>query len=150
VKKTSDPGRGFDLRDSTGYLINRLAVSFKTALERELAYYEVTAQQWALMQALAQLEAATVVTLAGWLGVDVGAASRLIDRLEEKQLVTRRRTRTDGRIAEVTLTVPGRALMPHLVSQAEKVLAEALRPLAPDETATLNALLRRLLAGLEG
>jgi DNA-binding MarR family transcriptional regulator len=139
----------FDLRDSTGYLVNRLAASLKTALERELEPYDVTAQQWALMQALAQLEAATVVTLAGWLGVDVGAASRLIDRLESKGLVARRRTRTDGRIAEVALTVPGRALVPHLVAQAEKVLARSLRPLAPDETRQLNALLRRLLAEVE-
>ena len=139
----------FDLRDSAGYLVNRLAASLKTALERELEPFSVTAQQWALMQALAQLEAATVVTLAGWLGVDVGAASRLIDRLEDKRLVARRRTRTDGRIAQVALTASGRALMPRLVAQAEKVLAKVLRPLSADESRQLNTLLRRLITAAD-
>jgi DNA-binding MarR family transcriptional regulator len=135
----------FTLRESTGYLVNRLASSLKTALERELAPFDVTAPQWALMQTLAQLEAATVVTLAGWLGVDVGAASRLIDRLEDKRLVARRRSQADGRIAEVALTASGRALVPKLVAQVEQVLGELLRPLSADETRQLNALLRRLL-----
>jgi DNA-binding MarR family transcriptional regulator len=139
----------FDLRDSAGYLVNRLAASLKTALERELAPFDVTAQQWALMQALAQLEAATVVTLAGWLGVDVGAASRLIDRLEDKALVARTRTRADGRIAEVALTASGRALVPELVKQAEKVLAKLLRVVTPDESRVLNELLRRLVAAAD-
>jgi len=133
------------LRDSTGYLVNRLAASMKTALERALAPLDVTAQQWALMATLAPLEAATVVTLAESLGVDVGGASRLIDRLLAKRLVVRQRTREDARVASVSLTESGRALHPKLEAKAEGVLVEYLRVLSRKETDQLNALLRRLV-----
>lgn len=136
---------GIDLHDSTGFLVSRLAASLKTALERELAPLDVTAQQWTLMQVLAQLEAATVVTLAGWLSIDVGAASRLIDRLEAKRLVARRRTRTDRRVAEVALTLNGRALLPHLDKQADNVQANLLGAISPADARQLNTLLRSLL-----
>src|SRR5262245_40877959 len=125
--------RPFRLQESTGYLVNRLASAMKTALERELDPFDVTAQQWALMATLAQLDAATVVTLAETLGVDTGAASRLIDRLESKKLVVRQRTREDARVASVALTPSGRALVPRLVERAEAVLARFLAPLGEGE-----------------
>ena len=138
----------FELSNSTGYLVNRVAALMKTALERELLPYGVTAQQWALTATAGAEAGAGVAAIAEKLGIDVGATSRLIDRLEEKGLLERIRTEHDARQASVTLTAAGRALLPKLVRCAERVLERYLAPLSDREVATLNALLKRLASPL--
>lgn len=135
----------FVLEDSTGYLVNRLAAVMKTSLERELEPFGVTAQQWAVMATVNAECSAGVAAIADRLGVDVGAASRLIDRLEQKKLVARRRAEHDARQALVTLLPAGRALLPKLLEKVEGVLAHHLKPLSNHEVRQFNALVRRLL-----
>ncbi len=80
--------------------------------------------------------------------VTSGAITQRLDRLEEKGLITRERSRDDGRAVVVTLTAAGRAaldaaLPDHL--ETEHRLLEGL-PVADREQ--LAALLRRLLVAL--
>jgi DNA-binding MarR family transcriptional regulator len=80
--------------------------------------------------------------------VTSGAITQRLDRLEEKGLITRGRSETDGRAVVVTLTDEGRtaldaALPDHL--QTERVL---LTGLSADERDQLAGLLRRWLVAL--
>ena len=80
--------------------------------------------------------------------VTSGAITQRLDRLEEKGLITRERSDTDGRAVVVTLTDAGRAaldaaLPDHL--ETERRLLEGL-PTADRER--LADLLRRLLVAL--
>jgi DNA-binding MarR family transcriptional regulator len=80
--------------------------------------------------------------------VTSGAITQRLDRLEEKGLITRGRSETDGRAVVVTLTDEGRtaldaALPDHL--QTERAL---LTGLSADERDQLAGLLRRWLLAL--
>jgi DNA-binding MarR family transcriptional regulator len=135
----------FALHDSVGYLVNRVASAMKTALERELEPFEVTAPQWAVVATLAERRSVTVLGLADTIGVDAGAASRLVDRLEDKGIVSRRRHESDRRLAVVRLTSAGEDLYPRLRRKAEVVLDAFLRPCSRREVNELKAGLRKLL-----
>jgi DNA-binding MarR family transcriptional regulator len=80
--------------------------------------------------------------------VTSGAITQRLDRLEERGLITRRRSRDDGRAVVVSLTVAGRqaldaALPDHL--DTERKLLEGL---SDDEREQLAGLLRRFLVSL--
>jgi DNA-binding MarR family transcriptional regulator len=80
--------------------------------------------------------------------VTSGAITQRLDRLEERGLITRRRSRDDGRAVVVTLTDAGRqaldaALPDHL--DTERKLLEGL---SDDDRAQLAGLLRRFLVSL--
>lgn len=139
----------FDLSSSTGYLVNRLAASMKTALEQALVPFDVTSQQWAAMAAVHAAGVISVLTLAERLGVDPGATSRLLQRMEEKGLLARQRSPGDSRAREITLTPRGKGLLPKMSGHAKQVLAEFHAPLTAGEIAELNRLLAKILEARE-
>ncbi|GAB2632164.1 MarR family winged helix-turn-helix transcriptional regulator [Nocardia goodfellowii] len=80
--------------------------------------------------------------------VTSGAITQRLDRLEERGLVTRSRSASDGRGIKVTLTEAGRALvdaaLPDHVATEERLLAA----LTPAQRARLAATLRTVLESL--
>ncbi len=78
-------------------------------------------------------------------GVTTGAATKRVDRLDRRGLVTRRVSPHDARSRVVTLTAEGRALAELLVERQEEQRRRLLRRLSNEELDTLGALLGRLL-----
>lgn len=80
--------------------------------------------------------------------VTSGAITQRLDRLEERGLVIRTRSESDGRGIQVALTDTGRTLidaaLPDHVITEERLLA----PLSPTQRARLAATLRTLLESL--
>ncbi|MEU8899787.1 MarR family transcriptional regulator [Nocardia sp. NPDC048505] len=80
--------------------------------------------------------------------VTSGAITQRLDRLEERGLVTRSRSDSDGRGVRVALTAEGHALidaaLPDHVATEERLLA----PLTPAQRARLAGTLRTLLETL--
>ncbi|MEV6549119.1 MarR family transcriptional regulator [Streptomyces sp. NPDC051597] len=80
--------------------------------------------------------------------VTSGAVSQRLDKLEERGLVTRSPSPTDGRVVQVALTPEGRALidraLPDHLATEERLLAA----LAPDRRDALADTLRELLESL--
>lgn len=72
---------------------------------------EVTLIQHRLLVLLATGGDQTVGTLAEQLEVNASNASRLCDRLQKLDLVTRDRSSSDGRAVDVSLTASGRKLL---------------------------------------
>ena len=140
---------GFDLQQSVGYLVNRVAKEMKESLEAQMARHGTTAHQWAVLIRLYQGEAQTGNQLAALLGIDGAAVTRLLDRLEAKDLVVRRSHPLDRRAWLVELTAKGRALTPKLVPIALGVLEEFLTGFSRSEVDQLVQLLRKMLGNIE-
>src|SRR5438128_11035269 len=75
--------------DSPGYLLNQAVLALNGALDRALAPLGVTGAQWTVNYLLHEQRAQTVNAVARAVGVDSGAASRLVGRLIDKRLVVR-------------------------------------------------------------
>jgi DNA-binding MarR family transcriptional regulator len=116
----------------------------------------LTLSQYALLQGLAERNAARVRELADDAGVTASTATRILDALERRGIVRRTRVTEDRRAVAVTLTALGRDL---LIAQDEwlrgrqrafyAALPPAERELAPDLLARLAALIDELAEGPE-
>lgn len=85
-----------------------------------------------------------VQDLATYLGVTVGAASKIVDRLERKGLVERRPHPDDRRSALISVTTDGARTMARSTAAAESTLAKLLP--ADARTDQLAQLIHSLLA----
>ena len=100
---------GYRPDDSVGYLMRRIISLVSQAIEREMEPTGLTNAQWVPLLKLHMGVASTVAELARECDLDAGSMTRLLDRLESKQLVRRVRSSEDRRVVNIELTVAGRA-----------------------------------------
>lgn len=139
----------FQLRDSMGYLIKRAQRLMQERIEGQFEGTGCTLQQWAVMMHVRDGLALTIADLCRELHHDSGAMTRLIDQLEERKFIERRRNAEDRRIIELSLTASGNQMAERLIVIACDVLNTALECLTRDEVKLLQALLGRLIGRLE-
>jgi hypothetical protein len=82
---------------SVGYLMGRARASLLSGLDTELARFGLSGMQFAVLKHLAEGSARTAADLCRFMQYDTGAMTRILDRLEEKGLVRRERSREDRR-----------------------------------------------------
>jgi DNA-binding MarR family transcriptional regulator len=128
-----------------GMLIARSRRLVWTAAARELEDNGFSSLSWVLVTYLVHQGPATQREIATAIGQHPAGVSRLVDELETKGLVRRRRDATDRRRARVELTARGRKLAeagrPHVIG----ALREALSPLSKSELTRLYRLLHKLV-----
>lgn len=135
--------------DNTGFLIKLVHLSLNRALDQEMAPLDLTAMQWRPLAMIYQGRADTPAELARLNGVDTGAMTRTLDRLEAKGLLRRSRSLQDRRVIKIELTDSGREKARQIPAYIAKVLNHHLRGFSADEVAQLKHLLRRMLANGE-
>lgn len=80
--------------------------------------------------------------LAEALDVSVASATGIVDRMEERGLVERRRVASDRRIVQVHVTAAGADVFPSLDARGRQHFAAVLERLSDDELASLIVGLR--------
>lgn len=135
---------------SLGLLMRQVLTSILQEADRRLGELDLTHAQWLpLFRLLNCPHETTAVTLARDLQVDPAAVTRLIDRLEAKQLVRRERSCTDRRVVNLTLTDAGRAVAEQVPPVLTEVLNTHLNGFSAEEFEQLMGLLRRVLSNGE-
>jgi DNA-binding MarR family transcriptional regulator len=133
-----------ELVDSTTFLLKRLGFAAK---ERSLQGYEdegLHPYHHAILIALDEGSHETQGSIADALGYDRGQLVGLLDELEERGLVERRRDPSDRRRHLVKLTPDGKKALRRLRSLARQIQDEFLEPLSEADRAKLHELLLRL------
>ena len=132
-------------RDSVGYLIRRLYTLLLARFEGALAQADFTLTQWIVLIQVQEGVARTASDIAHDLGHDTGALTRVIDQLEARGYLQRRRSARDRRQVELRLTPAGHAIVKKLLPLVVDQTNEALAPLSPEEFRQLQRQLVRLL-----
>ena len=133
-----------ELVSSSTFLLKRLGFAAK---EKSMAAYEaegVHPYHVAILLALDEGKHETQGAIADMLGYDRGQLVGLLDELEEKGLVERRRDPNDRRRHLVQTTPEGKRALRRLRTLARQVENDFLAPLSEAERAELHALLLRL------
>ena len=112
-----------------------------------LSALDLTYTQYIAMMALWEKKSLPVKALCERLYLDTGTLTPLLKSMEQKGLITRRRSETDERSVTVTLTDKGAALHEQALRVPEKV--GSCIPLAPEDTAKLYSLLYQLIGELQ-
>jgi MarR family transcriptional regulator, lower aerobic nicotinate degradation pathway regulator len=133
-----------ELIASPTFLLKRLGFAAK---ERALAAYESTGlhpYHHAILLVLEEGSRETQGSIADALGYDRGQLVGLLDELEERGLLERRRDPQDRRRHVVTMTAEGKRMLRQLRALSREVEDEFLSPLSERERVKLHALLLRL------
>ena len=131
--------------DSVGYLMRRIISLVAQGVERELEPSGLTNAQWVPMLKLYMGCASTAAELARQCELDAGSMTRLLDRLEAKQLCSRIRSSDDRRVVNLELTDTGRAAAKEIPAVLCGVQNALLSGFSADEWHTLKSYLRRIL-----
>lgn len=140
---------GYKVDESIGYLLKLVRASLTGAVDRQMADHDISHDQWGVLIMLAKGHAETAADLARVMESDTGSMTRMIDRLEAKGLVSRRRCGEDRRVVWLELTDPGREIAEKLTTIVVKVLNKHLHGFSADELDTFKGFLRRMLANRE-
>jgi DNA-binding MarR family transcriptional regulator len=136
----------YKVDDSIGYLLKVVRTSLTCEVDRRMADHEISHDQWGVLIVMAKGQGATAAELARLLEQDTGSMTRMIDRLEAKGFLARRRSEEDRRVVWLELTTAGRKLAETLTSVVVDVLNQHLKGFSVDELDTLKSFLRRMLA----
>lgn len=132
-------------------LVNRVRIDAMAALDQalasdpQLAELEVSTAQYLIVATLALREAESAAQLCRSFSYDAGAMTRMVDRLEAKGLVQRRRCPDDRRLINLELTEAGRNLFPKMRTLALAVQHRFLQGFSKAEVRQLEAYLTRIL-----
>ncbi|MGH8832057.1 MAG: MarR family winged helix-turn-helix transcriptional regulator [Polaromonas sp.] len=136
---------GYKPDDSIGYLMRRIIAMLAQGVERELEPTGLTNAQWVPLLKLYMGSASTAADLARQCELDAGSMTRLLDRLEAKQLCRRVRSSDDRRVVNLELTETGRVAAQEIPAILSRVQNAHLAGFSVEEWQTLKGYLRRIL-----
>lgn len=126
------------------FLLKQAFALMDEATERELAQLSVNGREFAVLTLVDAEGAASQQRLAARIGVDRTTMVALIDALEEKRLVRRRRDPSDRRAYIVEATPAGRKTLQEALKAVKLAEQQALASLTATESAALKRTLQRL------
>ena len=137
--------KGYTPDDSVGYLMRRIIALMAQGVERELEPSGLTNAQWVPLLKLYMGCGSTAAELARQCDLDAGSMTRLLDRLEAKQLCRRTRSSDDRRVVNLELTDAGRLAAQEIPGVLCTVQNSLLAGFSADEWQTMKSYLRRML-----
>ena len=102
------------------YIINRVAGELSSSESKVLAEFDLNLQAWRVLVALDEHDGQRVTDLSGVSLTEISTLSRLLDNMEERGLVEKRRARPNARSVTVHISATGRRVV-------EETIPEALR-----------------------
>jgi DNA-binding MarR family transcriptional regulator len=133
------------LADRTGYLITHAHRRLRELAEGMLGPLGLHPRDFGALSVLSECQPCSQNALASRMGITPPAALALVDELEARELVVRRRNLADRRFYDLTLSPLGREKLAAGRKLAAKAQATVVELLGADGDARLRELLRKLI-----
>ena len=140
----------YSMKNSVGYLIRRTSNLVLPQLEALFADASLTFSQWTVLMALREWGSSTSVQIARDICHDAGSLTRILDELEDRNLISRVRSETDRRSVTLSLTSQGLALVETLLPRVVDHWNTLLGDFSHTEIKLLVKLLTRVTHAAEG
>jgi DNA-binding MarR family transcriptional regulator len=138
-----------DLDDYLPYLLNRAGARIADAFGKVARQHGITLQMWRVLAALNQEDGQSVGSLARTTSIEISTLSRLLDQMQKKRLLLRRRDDGDQRSISIHRTAAAEAVTQKLIPIALGYEDTALGRLSRADAKTLKALLRQVYDNLD-
>lgn len=137
------------MSDNIGFVIGDISRLIRRTFDKRAKAIGVTRPQWRVLTWLKRNEGINQSALAEMLELDAMTLCRMVDRLQDAELVERRRDSADRRAWQLFLTMKGVALSDQLQPIGEHLLQEALADMPGADRAQLLALLELFRSNLQ-
>lgn len=141
---------GLPFQRGNWYLLHKAGTLARQHWNAMLAQLNVSPGQYGVLMALDEAGRLGQHRAAELIGVDPRNAVPIIDALAEQGLVSREIDPSDRRRRVLELTARGRTVAANLASVAAQIETDLLRPLDPDDQASLHRMLLALLRANDG
>ena len=131
------------------YLLNRAGSRIAASFSERIRPLGASLQMWRVLAALREKDGRRMGDLSATTSIEVSTLTRLVDAMEEKGVVARRRDGEDARAVLLHVTAAGRRLTERILPIAEHYEKAALAGFSAAEGDKLKAALRRLYANME-
>lgn len=111
--------------------------------------YDVTGPQLVCLMTIVDQKSLTVANLAKEIHLSPSTVVGILDRLEEKKLISRKRDKRDRRVVKVTATSKGKDFIKNAPSPLQDKLGLSLSKLSQLEQATISLSLKRIVELME-
>jgi len=135
----------FRLTHSIGFMINKARNILIVEMDAALKELDISSQQMGILLSLTLGLATTPFELSKVLGIDTGLMTRMLDKLEAKELLQRSRSLEDRRVVNLALTEKGEEVAAQIPEVAPDVLNAHLKNFSKVEFEELRRLLRKFL-----
>jgi DNA-binding MarR family transcriptional regulator len=132
------------LDESIGYLLGRAYTEGHRNLHKGLADLDLTPQQYVIVMKLNELGEASQNLLGRSVGMKRVTVHGIISRLSTGGLIEVRGDDADRRLALLSLSPAGKALVGELAHRAQVAAAKSLASLSANEKAILGRILKKL------
>lgn len=134
-----------------GFLIGHTGRAMKNAITKAFAEhsFEITAEQWGILMSLWAKDGITQQELSTAISKEKTTVVRLIDKMEERNIIVRVHDIADRRNNLIFLTEEGKKLREKLVPIAINELRKALKGMSEKEIDTLTSLLKKVYSNLK-
>jgi MarR family 2-MHQ and catechol resistance regulon transcriptional repressor len=150
MKSTQQYGEKADLALSLWVKLSRASSTFHRLAARDIATYDLTEPQFAVMECLDHLGAMPIGTLCKKMLVSGGNMTVVVDNLEREVLVERYPDPYDRRCINVRLTHEGERYIKEIFINHANYITRLLSVLSITEQQELSSLLKKLGLGLRG
>ena len=131
------------------YAVGRLDRALRRRIAHSTAEAGLTVAQYTALSVLAARGTLSNAALAQRSLVSPQAMNEIIQLLARKGVVERRDDPAHGRIVQIALTAPGRALLARCDRAVRRLERELLAPFSPSERVQLGRMLRECIERLE-
>ena len=136
--------KAFDLHDFVPFLIARVGSLMALSYAPQLEQAGITMHMWRVVLVLHFNGPLTLVDISRLIGVKTSTLSRLVGRMIDKKLVTRRRSEEDARTVQISLRKEGQALFRRLWPEAAAAQDKVTAPFSGPEVETFKDMLRQI------
>jgi DNA-binding MarR family transcriptional regulator len=145
--------KNYEARKSVGYLARRARTLMTSRIEalfaERFADKDITFVQYVVLMCLRDDLARTSAEICQYVCYDSGALTRVIDQMEKRRWLKRKRSTTDRRVIELSLTALGRKTVESLIVVAVEFYNEMLADFTHAEADTLISLMTKLVTKLD-
>ncbi len=130
--------------DCIGYLVSQTQSAMRPQVEALFEHEDISFSQWRVLMCLRDELANTCADISRELSHDKGSMTRLIDQLEARGFLERRRNGDDRRLVSLALTASGRAAVDRLIPKVVAYYNDLLEGFSLSDVRRLVELLKRL------
>jgi DNA-binding MarR family transcriptional regulator len=134
---------------AVGSLMGKIHRAMKRFIEGQMKTFEITPPQFEVLLTLWERDGLALNELGKILARDGPTITGIIDRMEQKQLVNRKRDPSDRRCIKVVLTPKALGLKEKMTSHLQASLKDIAGDLSQIEMSQLESILTKMLMNIE-
>lgn len=139
----------FKLDDSLGFILNRTNTKLKNEMFQRFKEYDITPEQWSVLNCLWVQEGVTPKELADAIYKDKPNTNRILEKLQKKELIVRKPHPVDKRAFQIFLTDRGWVLREELIPIVMQLLEEATVGIEGDKVSEMKKMLNQMFDNLK-